>query len=73
MNSHLHVLEACSNFCRVTDRAEVRERLAELIQLFEQRIVDPETQHLHHFFDERWQVRSNTYTYGHDIEASWPQ
>lgn len=35
------------------------------------RILDPQTQHLHHFFNEQWEVRSNTYTFGHDIEASW--
>ena len=31
----------------------------------------PRTGHLHHFFDEQWRVRSDTYTFGHDIEASW--
>src|SRR6185369_15503298 len=40
-------------------------------RLFEERILDSHTHHLHHFFDEQWQVRSDTYTFGHDIEASW--
>jgi mannobiose 2-epimerase len=31
----------------------------------------PEAGHLRHFFDERWKVLSDTYTYGHDIEAVW--
>ena len=31
----------------------------------------PRTKHLHHFFNEQWHVRSDTYTFGHDIEASW--
>ncbi len=49
----------------------VEQRLRELVRLFEGRILDAAKQHLHHFFDETWQVRSDTYTFGHDIEASW--
>jgi mannobiose 2-epimerase len=71
MNNHLHVLEACTNLFRVWPELRVAERLRELIQLFLTRILDARTKHLHHFFDEQWQVRSNTYTFGHDIEASW--
>ncbi|MCC6821351.1 MAG: AGE family epimerase/isomerase [Verrucomicrobia subdivision 3 bacterium] len=71
MNNHLHVLEAYTNLHRVAPSAEVALRLRELIQLFLQRILDSRTGHLHHFFDEAWQVRSDSYTFGHDIEASW--
>ena len=71
MNNHLHVLEACTNLFRAWPELRVAERLRELIQLFLTRILDARTKHLHHFFDEQWQVRSNTYTFGHDIEASW--
>jgi mannobiose 2-epimerase len=71
MNNHLHVLEACTNLFRVWPELRVAERLRELIELFLTRILDARTKHLHHFFDEQWQVRSNTYTFGHDIEASW--
>jgi mannobiose 2-epimerase len=71
MNNHLHVLEAYTNLYRVCREPRVAERLRELIDLFPARILDPRTKHLHHFFDEQWQVRSDTYTFGHDIEASW--
>ncbi len=71
MNNHLHVLEACTNLFRAWPELRVAKRLRELIQLFLTRILDARTKHLHHFFDEQWQVRSNTYTFGHDIEASW--
>jgi cellobiose epimerase len=71
MNNHLHVLEAYTNLYRVWKNSRVEERLRELIQLFQDRILDRQTQHLHHFFDEQWRVRSDTYTFGHDIEGTW--
>lgn len=71
MNNQLHVLEAYTNLYRVWKDATVAARLRELIQLFLQRILDPRTLHLHHFFDEQWRVRSRSYTFGHDIEATW--
>jgi len=71
MNNHLHVLEAYTNLYRIWKEPRVARRLHELIDLFEQRILNPETLHLQHFFNERWKVRSNTYTFGHDIEATW--
>ena len=71
MNNHLHVLEAYTNLYRVWPEPRVAERLRELIEVFLTRILDARTKHLHHFFNEQWEVRSDTYTYGHDIEASW--
>jgi len=71
MNNHLHVLEAYTNLYRVWPEPRVKQRLRELIRLFQQRILDSRTLHLHHFFDEQWHVRSDTYTFGHDIEATW--
>lgn len=71
MNNQLHLLEAFTNLRRVWKDRRVKERLRELVELFEWQILDPTTQHLHHFFDEQWNVRSDTYTFGHDIEASW--
>ena len=71
MNNHLHVLEAYTNLYRVWPEPRVAERLRELMELFLTRILDPRSKHLHHFFNEQWEVRSNAYTFGHDIEASW--
>jgi mannobiose 2-epimerase len=71
MNNHLHLLEAYTNLYRVWKDQRVEQRLRELIALFEQRILDPRTKHLNHFFDEQWHVRSNSYTFGHDIEGTW--
>jgi mannobiose 2-epimerase len=71
MNNHLHVLEAYTNLYRVWPGARLAGRLRELIEIFSIRILDARTSHLHHFFDEKWNVRSDTHTFGHDIEASW--
>jgi len=71
MNNHLHVLEAYTNLYRVWKNPCVEERLRELIKLFETKILDARTRHFNHFFDEQWRVRSDTYTFGHDIEGSW--
>ncbi len=71
MNNHLHVLEAYANLYRVWKNPRVAERLRELIKLFETKILNARTQHFHHFFDEQWNVRSDTYTFGHDIEGTW--
>jgi len=71
MNNHLHVLEAYTNLHRVWPEPRVAARLRELIDIFLARILDARTNHLHHFFNERWEVRSDSYTFGHDIEASW--
>lgn len=71
MNNHLHVLEAYTNLYRVFPSSAVEQRLRELIQLFPGRILNPRTGHMNHFFDKGWNVRSDSYTFGHDIEASW--
>lgn len=71
MNNHLHLLEAFTRLHRIWPDGRVATRLRELIDIFLTRIFDPGTIHLHHFFNEHWQVRSDTHTFGHDIEASW--
>ncbi|HZL43298.1 MAG TPA: AGE family epimerase/isomerase [Verrucomicrobiae bacterium] len=71
MNNHLHVLEAYTNLFRAWKEPRVEQRLRELIGLFQDRIVDNRTLHFNHFFDEQWRVKSDTYTFGHDIEGTW--
>ncbi|RJP27277.1 MAG: N-acyl-D-glucosamine 2-epimerase [Candidatus Omnitrophota bacterium] len=71
MNNHLHLLEAYTHFYRIHKDPKIADRLWELIRLFQLQILDIKTIHFHHFFDERWQPKSSTYTFGHDIEGSW--
>jgi cellobiose epimerase len=70
MNNHLHILEAYTNLFRVWPNSIVAERLKELILLFGSNMLTS-AGHFDLFFDEDWRVRSNSYTYGHDIEGAW--
>lgn len=71
MNTHLHILEAYTLYARVNPDQELMERLKNLIQLFTDHFIDPETHHLILFFDANWNRKGGTISYGHDIEASW--
>jgi mannan endo-1,4-beta-mannosidase len=75
MNTHLHLLEAYANLYRAWPDPSLAARLRELIDLFGRHILGPRDGpsggHLRPFFGERWDVRADTYTYGHDIETSW--
>ena len=71
MNTHLHILEPYTNLCRVWNNEQLKNAQTKLIQVFIDHIVNRETNHLNLFFDEHWNVKSSTISYGHDIEASW--
>jgi mannobiose 2-epimerase len=71
MNNHLHILEAYTNLFRIWKTDLLAIRLKELLKLFKTKIINLETSHFYHFFDENWQPKSFNYTFGHDIEGSW--
>ena len=71
MNTHLHVLEAFAALYRIWKDENLKGHLKDLIHLFGNRIIDKKTHHLHLFFDDEWNPRSNITSYGHDIEAAW--
>lgn len=71
MNTHLHVLEAYTALYKIFPDALLAKQIAGLLGNFNDHIIDQQTGHLHLFFDEHWQIRSGTVSYGHDIEASW--
>ncbi len=90
MNTHLHVLEAYTNLYRVLKNVQrddvqgtkerVERQLRTLIDIFANRIFNPETGHLMLFFDESWHPLSSSLSLGegrgevspgHDIEAAW--
>jgi len=71
MNTHLHLLEGYSNLMRVWENKKLGLQLQQLIEIFLDRIIDAESGHLKLFFDEYWNLRSDEFSYGHDIEGSW--
>lgn len=71
MNTHLHVLEAYTNLYRVWKLDGLRMKLAELIDIHLDLIVNKENHHFLLFFDDEWNSKSEHISYGHDIEGSW--
>ncbi|WP_053990885.1 AGE family epimerase/isomerase [Mangrovimonas sp. TPBH4] len=70
MNTHLHVLEAYTSLLKIYDHPNLRASLHELISLFNDTFLN-KTYHYDLFFDEEWNLLSNTISYGHDIETAW--
>jgi mannobiose 2-epimerase len=71
MNTHLHILEAYTNLYRIWKDETLARQLRNLINLFFDKIIDPQSYHLNLFFDENWECKSSIISYGHDIESSW--
>ena len=83
-NTHLHIIEPYTNLYRclmeygeacpvpgdVVDRVE--KALRNLIDIFTDKILNPETHHLDLFFAMDWTREAGALeSYGHDIECSW--
>lgn len=71
MNTHLHILEPYTNLYRIWKDSLLEKRLRNLICIFTEKIIDPESGHLRLFFDEDWKCTHDIVSYGHDIEAAW--
>ena len=82
-NTHLHIIEPYTNLLRAVQEfkssrvqefksSRVQEAVHRLIDIFCDRILNPDTHHLDLFFDMDWQRGAGWLeSYGHDIECSW--
>ena len=71
MNTHLHVVEAYANLYKQWPDQLLRQRIMQLLEVFDEHMIDKNTGHLLLFFDDNWQLKPDVVSYGHDIEAAW--
>ncbi|WP_343591907.1 AGE family epimerase/isomerase [Flavobacterium sp.] len=71
MNTHLHIIEGYVNLYKVWKDEKLLKDIIELLETIEKHFINPETGHLHLFFDENWVEKPDVISYGHDIEAAW--
>ena len=71
MNTHLHILESYTALYHIWKDKTLARQLKSLIQIFLNKIIDSESNHLNLFFDLDWTVKSSIVSFGHDIEGSW--
>jgi mannobiose 2-epimerase len=71
MNTLLHLMEAYTNFRRISNDALLRRRHEALIELFLDRVIDPAENRFRLFFDADWRPLPDHISPGHDIEGSW--
>ena len=71
MNTHLHILEPYTNLYKVWPVEKLKISIEKLINVFLQKIIDPDSGHFNLFFDLKWHVKSSVISFGHDIEGAW--
>ena len=71
-NTHLHIIEPYGNLYRVWKDERLEKALRNMINIFTDKILNPETNHLDLFFEKDWtRGAGHLESYGHDIECSW--
>lgn len=70
MNTHLHILEAYTTLNKIYKNSRLENALKKLVDLFLNKFLS-DSGHLHLFFNEKWDLKSSIYSYGHDIETAW--
>ncbi|MFY0600504.1 MAG: AGE family epimerase/isomerase [Cyclobacteriaceae bacterium] len=70
MNTHLHIMEAYANLYRVWPNEKLKNQLKNLIELLQNKFLYQEG-HYKLFFDDDWNLLSDEFSFGHDIEGAW--
>jgi len=70
MNTHLHVLEAYTSLLSIYKNDELKSALESLVHLFQNTFLNT-NHHYQLFFNDQWELLSNSVSYGHDIECAW--
>lgn len=71
MNTHLHVIEAYVNLYLVWPDIKLRKSIEALLAVFEDHIINAQTNQMILFSGMDWTPLSPAMSFGHDIEASW--
>ncbi|MGN0331762.1 MAG: AGE family epimerase/isomerase [Lachnospiraceae bacterium] len=71
MNTLLHIMEAYTEFYRVTGKQEVKERIEWILNIIADKIYNPKLHRQEVFFDMDYQSLLDLHSYGHDIETAW--
>lgn len=75
MNTHLHILEAYTALLPAVHACEIAPRvslaLQEVLKVFCEQIVDSSSHSVKMFMADDWSDKSESFSFGHDIEASW--
>lgn len=71
MNTLLHVFEAYTELYRVSKDAGVKEKMIRILDIFAEKVYNPERRRQDVFFDREMNNLIDLQSYGHDIETTW--
>lgn len=71
MNTLLHVFEAYTELYRVTKDSGVAQKLKWIMELWLEKMYNPELHRQEVFFDREYNSILDLHSYGHDIETAW--
>ncbi len=71
MNTLLHVMEGYTGLYQIWPDEELKNRLYEILNIWETKIYNREKRRQEVFFDHEYRTLIDLHSFGHDIETSW--